>query len=479
MRTKAGDNKIMLIVLILLFTGLYVSLIFNKNIWTDEAFTMQLVRENNFRGIIKETANDVHPPLYYLIVKLFVLVFGDRFYIYKMVSVIPMVLTMLLACVYIRPWWGTRTAVMYTILLNALPCVMEYGIQIRMYAWALFFVTWAGLSAYGLCKKNQRKYCVQLAAASICGCYTHTYAMLSCVCIYLLVCSVALCATRKEIKWSMFKGCVLSGCVVAVSYVPWLFVLLRQMTNRIDNYWIEPVTGQVICSYPEYLFESRLPGSTLLYMLLCIVAVFVCVRSCLKQDNGRQNGMAALMMLAVLVMTAGIGIVVSVVVTPFFIARYLVPCMGLLALFLAIAFVPVIDEKKGYAQIMLGIFGMLMILNSYQKNYELEYRSTHTDELLAYMEEHLGPEDLIAYNFEGYGFIYNIYFENRVCFLNDVDFAGEYGSIWYFDSCETPWLDTQVLEQNGLEKEFVMTTGIEQNEFQLYRISRSSEKEEE
>ena len=117
------------------------------------------------------------------------------------------------------------------------------------------------------------------------------------------------------------------------------------------------------------------------------------------------------------------------------------------------------------------IVGMLVVLNSYQKNYETEYHSTHTDELLRYMDEHLGQEDIIVYNYEAYGFIYNIYFPDRVKFLSNMDFSGDYGSIWYFDSCVTPWLDSQVLERCGLEKEFVMTTGIEQNEFQLYHIS--------
>lgn len=111
-----------------------------------------------------------------------------------------------------------------------------------------------------------------------------------------------------------------------------------------------------------------------------------------------------------------------------------------------------------------------MVLNSYQENYEAEYHGAHTDELLAYMEEHLGQGDLIVYNFEDYGFIYNIYFPDRVEFLEDVDFADDFDSIWYFDSCVTPWLATQVLEQYGLEKEFVMVTGIEQNEIQLYQI---------
>ena len=236
--------------------------------------------------------------------------------------------------------------------------------------------------------------------------------------------------------------------------------------SRIENYWIEPVTWEVIRKYPDFLFASRLPGSAVLYLVLCGAAVLVCINRCRKKSDGDWEGLTALMMLAVPLLTALIGIVVSVLVTPFFIARYLLPCMGLFALFLALAF----QEKREYVQILIGIFGLFMVLESYQKNIEMEYHITHTEELLAYMEEHLEPEDLIAYNFEIYGFIYNIYFEDRVTFLNDVDFAGDFGSVWYFDSCVTPWLDAQVLEQNGLEKEFVMTTGIEQNEFQLYQI---------
>lgn len=459
------------VILVVLFALMYISLIFNKNIWTDEAYTMELVRENHFWGIIQNTANDVHPPLYYLIVKCFVLFLGDAFWVYKVVSVIPMVLAMVLAFSHVRPWFGENTATLYLIMLNAIPCMLEYVVQMRMYSWALFFVTWAGLGAYGMCRSESRRMrrssCLQLTAAGILGCYTHTYAMLSCVCIYSILCIYAFFVGRKKKDHSLIISCLVSGCAVAVCYMPWLAVLIRQTMSRIENYWIEPLTWKVISGYPDYLFASRIPGSTLMYLILCGVAVLICIRQCRKGIQENTEGGTALLMLAIPVMTAVIGIVVSVLVTPFFIARYLVPCMGLFALFLALAF----HREQRSVQILLGIFGMLVVLNSYQKNYETEYHSTHTDELLRYMDEHLGQEDIIVYNNEAYGFIYNIYFPDRVKFLSNMDFSGDYGSIWYFDSCVTPWLDSQVLERCGLEKEFVMTTGIEQNEFQLYHIS--------
>lgn len=463
MRQKNGLRMCMAF-LAVVFTAMYVSLIFNKNIWTDEAYTIELVRENSFQGIIGNTADDVHPPLYYLIVKAFVLVFGDRFYIYKMVSVIPMALTMLLAFFCVRPWWGEHAAVIFLIMVNAVPCVMEYTVQIRMYTWALFFVTWAGLGAYGLCRQEQGKYAVWLAAASLLGCYTHTYAMLSCVCIYMVLCVYALCRGRKSRTYSLLKRAVLSGLAVAVCYLPWLAVLLRQTSDRIGNYWIEPVTGQEILGYFPFLFGSRVPYSTAMYLVLCGLAVMACIRRCVRKDR---EAPAALVMLGIPVMTACIGVAVSIWVTPFFIARYLLPCMGLLALFFAVAF----QREQGSVKVLLGIFGIIMAVNSYLLNFQAEYGSTHTDELLAFMDDNMGERDLIAYNYEIYGFIYRIYFDgDRTLFLNDVDFAGDFGDIWYFDSCVTPWLDSGVLADHGLEKEFVMNTGIEQNAFHLYRI---------
>lgn len=48
---KINDKKtkqIGLIILMLLYAASYISLLFNQNVWTDEAFTIQLVRENTW-----------------------------------------------------------------------------------------------------------------------------------------------------------------------------------------------------------------------------------------------------------------------------------------------------------------------------------------------------------------------------------------------------------------------------------------------
>ena len=84
---KEKVQSILLLIEILVCTLVFLTLSGGKGIDFDEAFTFQLVRDNNMLGIIRDTAADVHPPLYYLIVKLFTTVFGYKFIVYTWASI--------------------------------------------------------------------------------------------------------------------------------------------------------------------------------------------------------------------------------------------------------------------------------------------------------------------------------------------------------------------------------------------------------
>jgi len=458
----AKYNNWQFVITALVLTAAYISLIFNPNLWTDEAYTVKLVTGNPLPEIIRQTALDVHPPLYYLIAKLFVLLFGSSIQVYKIVSIVPVVLTMLLAWRYIIPWFGKRTAILFLLFLNAIPCVMEYVVQIRMYSWGIFFITLCSLSAYGICLFPSKKYWALLTVSALGACYTHNFSMISAVFIYLLL-GIFLFLKVKKFP----VGWLLSGLTVSIFYLPWLFVLYRQTQDRVGNYWILDITADTVLGYFTDIFGSDIPYVTGMFLLLCVLAVFFLFTG--SNKRARTRALYALCLALVPFLTALLGIAVSILVTPFFIARYLLPCMGILALFLAIGF----SRLQLVPYLALCSFLAVMTVNSYKINYHKEYTSTHTEELLSYMEENLGENDLITYNYQLFDFIYGCYFDHdKLVFLEDVDFGGEYDTVWFFDSCTTPWLSNNTLTQYGLTKEFVNILGIEQNDFILYRIYR-------
>ena len=47
----------------------------SESIWLDEAFSIQLAKHGPFE-IIRKTASDVHPPLYYLLLHFWIDLFG-------------------------------------------------------------------------------------------------------------------------------------------------------------------------------------------------------------------------------------------------------------------------------------------------------------------------------------------------------------------------------------------------------------------
>ena len=448
-----------IVVLITVMTILYVSLIFNRNIWTDEAFTMDLVNSNSITGIIKGTAVDVHPPLYYIIAYIFVAIFGTSFQVYKIVSIVPMILTMLLALIYIKPWFGRKTAILFILFLNAIPCVMEYGVQMRMYSWCLFFISLAVLSAYGYYWFRSKKYLVLLTIAGICACYTHNFSMISAVFIYILLGIFLVIKERKfPLEW------LISGASVSVFYLPWLIVLYNQTNNRVGNYWISTIDKETILGYFSDIFGSGIPYSTVMFVVLWGVAIILLSATVHKYKN---IGIFGILLFLVPIFTAVLGVVVSVLITPFFVARYLLPCMGLLALGLALAF----RNEEGYVYAFLCLFLVCMIGNSYYENYKKEYLSTNVDEFLEYMDDKLEDDDIVVYNYETFGFIYECYFDGgHLAFLEEFDFGGEFENVWFIDSCCIPWLPESTLTEYGLFKEYIDTFSIEHNEFRLYRI---------
>ncbi|MCD7713510.1 MAG: hypothetical protein LUI08_01050 [Prevotella sp.] len=126
---------------------LFLLFMFDNYIWCDECFTLKLIALN-YTDVVDITAHDVHPPLYYILLKLWVdtLSFGAKnieltILLSRLFSLLAYALTAILCYVKlsksrIAPWrW------MLLLCFFAMQGILYYGLEIRMYSWALFFIT--------------------------------------------------------------------------------------------------------------------------------------------------------------------------------------------------------------------------------------------------------------------------------------------------------------------------------------------------
>ena len=446
-----------------LFFLLYLSLCFNDNVWTDEAFTIDLLKQD-FGGILFGTASDVHPPLYYLIAKCFTFLWGSSLLSLKLVSILPILLCMSWGAFLVRRRFGFFAALLFTLFLGVIPCTMEYAVQIRMYSWAIFFLTFMGLWAYEACLSGKWRYFAGVILTSAAAAYTHYFAFVAAIWIYGFLFLALLFTSRKELlKW------LASTILSLLLFVPWMPYMKIQVRGVSKSYWIEDITGETIKEFFPFLFYMDIPWTTMVWILLLAAGVLFAI--CMIWKGKKREGIFALLLLLVPVLTAVTGVVLSTLIRPIFIVRYLLPCMGLLALFLAITFS---RYARGSVFIALTVFLLCCGMVDYGRSIYKEYQWTHTKETEAFLAENMGPNDVIAYNYESYKLIYDYYWEDGEKVLwQDIDLDTDaHDTIWLLDTIYWPTPTDDYLAEHGWQRTFMGNYGIEHNDFKIYKITR-------
>lgn len=166
---KFKREKILLLMEGILCSILLISVCFNNNIWWDEAYTYDMAVNYGWKEIITRTARDVHPPLYYFLVKLAVILFGNKLFVLKMVSVSACIAIMTLGMTKIYKRFGYKTSCLLLFLSCFAPQMAVYGVQLRMYSWASFFVLASAVYGYEAFFENKKRDWVLFVLFSLGG----------------------------------------------------------------------------------------------------------------------------------------------------------------------------------------------------------------------------------------------------------------------------------------------------------------------
>src|SRR3989344_4633589 len=122
-------------ILLILFIALLLRLVsVNQSLWMDEAVSAVVVKNYSLLEIITRFAPaDTHPPLYYMMLRLWTLVFNYSEISLRFPSVIFGVLTVFI--VYkIGEKFSKKTAIYSTLLTSIAPLLIYYSQEARMYS---------------------------------------------------------------------------------------------------------------------------------------------------------------------------------------------------------------------------------------------------------------------------------------------------------------------------------------------------------
>lgn len=383
-------------------------------IWYDEQYSLTMM-VSSINYILTEGSTNVHPLGYYFILKFFfkiTSIFLTDFNVVmlgRIVSVIPLFATLVLAITKVRKNFGWLTAGLFALCVSSMPQLMNFYVEIRMYSWALFFVTLNFVVIYEILnEKFYLKNWIILTFGTIAAFYIHYFAGIASMGLYLFLFYQLYVKNKGELKnW------IISVICVIIAYVPWILILFNQIKQVKSYYWITLTTSTNIIGFLEFILSPEnkiVPGNfepsidfsiyfivSIILLAIIIISIYLNVKN--KKINNDKYAMVGLLLV---VFVCIVGMLCSILIKPMLHPRYLIPALGCFWLGLSILISNNYDNKK------LFVFSVVVILFvgaigafNFEENESKEYQDSL--EVMNIIDK-LGDNNVIIYrNLSAYG----------------------------------------------------------------------------
>jgi len=378
MKTDKISMKYINVFLFIMFGILYLVLALKTNFHYDEAYSIGMIA-NSYGEIVDITSRDVHSPLYYWLLKFFCEISVDnRLVLSKIFSWIFMMAFLGLGKYICSKKYNPKVEFYWLLCAGFMPSMVIQATTVRMYTLAMFFMTLALYLAYELYSRESRKLWIGFTVVSVIVVYLHTFCMLEMVVIYLLLIIGAI----KNKNFRLLRGTLISGGVVSLCYLPWLFILVHQFLRwaGVEMGWgntIPPITSESFIQYLAEWFSSlERPWTPAMIfgVLLVVFAGFFTTKYVKKQRD--YFPVYGVIVFGVILLVA---LAVSVFIVPCFFGRYVFALFGGVWLFVAVG---VCEIKQKWIRMVICLLILIMGSHAYTEKVKLE----NSDGLNAYME---------------------------------------------------------------------------------------------
>ena len=144
------------------------------SVWFDEAYGLYLIRFN-FLEVAKYTSTDVHPPLYYWMLKIWQSWFGNSEIALRSLSMVMIMAAIVFVYLLVRRAFGVRVGAWTVALLALSPMLVRYSEEARMYGVVIAIVAAATYILVDVTHKPTRWKWVAYGVLVSLGMWTHYF----------------------------------------------------------------------------------------------------------------------------------------------------------------------------------------------------------------------------------------------------------------------------------------------------------------
>ena len=232
-RSKNLASVAGLVAVVLLATILRFKQIADQSLWYDEGNTARMTLRDT-EEILEASADDIHPPGYYLAVTGWVELVGRTEFGLRGLSALAGVVLVAIVIKIAGFLWGSITGAIAGVIASVHPALVYYSQEARMYMLAAMLgaglVAMAGKIVRDYEKRGKSRFWYCYVVVGTAGLYTHYTFAFVLIATNLWVLWRVLKEKKKEYLGAVARWYMVQG-VVLILYLPWLPIAVEHLTT--------------------------------------------------------------------------------------------------------------------------------------------------------------------------------------------------------------------------------------------------------
>jgi len=264
--------------LLLLVFSLLLRIFFlfvRQDMWHDASFTV-LFSQKPLPYIL--SGNDTHPPLYYLVIKLFLFLSTNEFFL-RSTSILFWILFFIAVGKLSGEMFGKKATLFVLVLISISPTLIFYSLELRNYMMGMFFVVMQYLFFNRMKNATTKKNLLLFILFSCLMVYTHYYTVL----IFLV--EALLCVFYYKKNKELAINFLFSSVLVAIASSFLLFYLWMSL-GKLQSFWFKKITLWSLISTLHYQFwlPETINISHFIFLPLVFIIALVSQRTKIKYE---------------------------------------------------------------------------------------------------------------------------------------------------------------------------------------------------
>lgn len=277
-----------MILLILLFALILRLLSIDQSLWLDEAINVNFINTLSLKDIIvKYTIGDFHPPLYHVLLKGWINLFGSSEISIRLPSVIFSIASVFLVYLIVKKLYDSKTALIASTLIATAPLHIYYSQEARMYMLAELLTLASVYFFISILNKETILKWFFFIFFTTALLYTDylPYLIIPTYIIYLFL-------FRKRISIHTIRSFIPAFFLIFILLIPWLLIFPKQLGTGLSAAAASPAWSAVVggstfkdllLTFVKFTIGRISVDSNLLYaMLFSPVALFTVLLFCLS-----------------------------------------------------------------------------------------------------------------------------------------------------------------------------------------------------